>query len=389
MNIKKNKLKSLLSIIISILVVTFNALIIAFPREMIAAAKEGITLSINNVVPSLLPFVIGTNILMGLGVINFIGTLLGPLMLKIFNIPGIGGFAIITGMTSGYPMGSKVVSTIRESQEITKVQAQRLISFSNNSGPLFILGAVGLGMFKNPSVGYFIMIIHYTAALITGFLFRYYKRDKNEIHKLDNKNILKKAYVSMKKAREKDGRNFGQLLGDSIAGSMISMLNIAGFITIFCVLVAAVRIVIFPLLYTFNMSSDFSNNFILGLIEVTNGAKLIASENFTKASVLGVASLISFGGFSIHAQSINFISKTDINIYIYILSKAIHSVITLILGFLLFPFFRFSGDQVIEVFNIYNASAFDNFLFSSMIFIASLTLVFILALFASIKKRGF
>ena len=384
---EKYKLKNFFAIIIPILVVTFNALIVIFPRDMIAAAREGLNLSINNVIPSLLPFVIGTNILMGLGVINFIGTLLEPIMFKIFNVPGIGGFALITGMTSGYPMGSKVVSNLRETKQITKIQAQRLISFANNSGPLFILGAVGIGMFQNASVGYFIMLTHYTSALITGFLFRYYKRDKHDPIIFDKNDMLKKAYTSMKKSKQKDGRNFGQLLGDSVANAMISMLNIGGFIIIFCVLVEVAKITLFPVLHTFNASSDISDSFIIGLIEVTNGAKLLANENFTKVNVLAVAMLVSFGGFSIHAQSINFISKTDISVPLYFVSKTIHSIITLFLGFIIYPFFDFNTNHAVAVFNIYSSEAFNNLIFSSVIFISSITLIFIFAIVSATKKQ--
>lgn len=385
---KKYNFKNLLEIIIPILIIIFNVLIILFPSRMILTAKDGISLWINNVVPSLLPFIIGTNILMGLGVINFIGTLLEPVMYKLFRVPGIGGFALITGMTSGYPMGSKVISNIREDNLITKIEAQRLISFTNNSGPLFIIGAVGLGMFKNNYVGYFIMLIHYGAAIITGLLFRYYKPTEIRIHKTKYKNILKKSYLSMKEAKQKDGRSFGQLLGDSVGNGMQSMLHIGGFIIIFCVLVETIKlthilslfeIIFYFILNTFNISSELFNGFFIGIIEVTNGAKLLATENFTKPYVLAVAMLISFGGLSIHAQSVNYISKTDISIPIYFISKVIHSIITLILGLLIYPFFNFNNIEAISTFNIYtHSSIFNQLIFSSIIFI--LTLVFILVL---------
>lgn len=383
---RKYNFKNLLEIIIPILIIIFNVLIILFPNKMILAAKDGISLWINNVVPSLLPFIIGTNILMGLGVINFIGTLLEPVMYKLFRVPGIGGFALITGMTSGYPMGSKVIANIREKKLINKVEAQRLISFTNNSGPLFILGAVGLGMFKNIYVGYFIILIHYSAAILTGLLFRYYKPIVTKKQKTDNKNILKKAYKSMKEAKQKDGRNFGELLGDSVGNGMQSMLHIGGFIIIFCVLVEAMKLtniigffelMFYPILNTFNISSELFSGFFIGIIEVTNGAKLLATENFTKAYVLAVAMLISFGGFSIHAQSINFISKTDISIPIYFVSKIIHSVLTLILGLIIYPLFNFNTNEAVTTFNMYtHNSLFSQLIFSSVTFM--LTLVFIL-----------
>lgn len=393
---KKYYLKIFLTIIIPILVIFFNFIIIIFPYEMISAAKEGLLLWVNNIIPSLLPFIIGTNILMGLGVINFIGKLIEPIMYKVFRVPGIGGFALISGMTSGYPMGSKIISTIREEKQITKIEAQRLISFANNSGPLFILGAVGLGMFKSASVGYFIMIIHYTSAIITGILFRYYKVSGEIQKNYNNKNLIRNAYISMKSAKDKDGRGFGQLLGDSVGNAMQSMLQIGGFIIIFCVLVEAIKlmniilileVILYPILNIFNISSNVFTGFIVGIIEVTNGTKLIASEEFTRSHVLSVAMLISFGGFSIHAQSINFISKTDINIFVYICSKVIHSLITFVLGFMLYPFFELNRNETVTTFNIYNQSIFNDLFFSSLTFIISILLVLASAIFLNIFIR--
>ncbi len=63
-------------------------------------------------------------------------------MKPIFNVPGIGAYAFIMGIISGYPVGAKIVTEFRKNGECSKVEAERLLSFSNNSGPLFIIGTV-------------------------------------------------------------------------------------------------------------------------------------------------------------------------------------------------------------------------------------------------------
>ena len=56
-----------------------SALII-FPKEAFAASLEGLKLWFEVVMPALLPFLIMAKLLMSLGVVNFIGALLEPIM---------------------------------------------------------------------------------------------------------------------------------------------------------------------------------------------------------------------------------------------------------------------------------------------------------------------
>ncbi len=55
---------------------------------------------------------------------------------------GIGAYAFIMGIISGYPVGASIVTEFRNSGECSKAEAERLLSFTNNSGPLFIIGTV-------------------------------------------------------------------------------------------------------------------------------------------------------------------------------------------------------------------------------------------------------
>ena len=340
-------MKNLYTAIITILIVIFNIVIILSPADILIAAREGLTLWGNNVLPSLLPFVFGINVLLGLGVLGFIGAILAPVM-KLFNVPGIGGFPLIVGFTSGYPIGAKVVSQLREEQQLTKTQAERLISFCNNSGPLFILGAVGIGMFNSESVGYFILSIHYGAALITGLIFRYYKHKETHLALTPGTTIsLKAAYTQMNDNKEK---NFGKLLTDSIHASVQTMLVIGGFIIAFNVILEVITTinlienlgeVLAGLTNMASLSFDLHvfTGVAYGVIEVANGARhLTELGNFTRPVILATACIISFGGLSIHGQAISFLSKTDISIRTYLVSKLIHAGVTLILGLLFFPF---------------------------------------------------
>jgi len=101
-------------------------------------------------------------------------------------------------------------------------------------------------------------------------------------------------------------------------------------------------------------STELFKGLLAGLLEMTNGVKMIAADASSPISSIHIvvaAALISFGGFSIHAQSVNFISKTDIKISAYIFSKITHGLITIIMGALLCPFFNFERSETVTVYN--------------------------------------
>lgn len=62
---------------------------------------------------------------------------------------GVGAYAFIMGIISGYPVGAKIVTEFRKNGDCSKAEAERLLAFTNNSGPLFIIGTIGVSMFGN------------------------------------------------------------------------------------------------------------------------------------------------------------------------------------------------------------------------------------------------
>ncbi|MDR1532388.1 MAG: sporulation integral membrane protein YlbJ [Clostridiales bacterium] len=392
-------MKKLLPFAAPLIIAFFNILLILFPAEMIDAAREGTALWFSNVLPSLLPFVAGINILSGLGFVSFIGTLLTPVMYPLFGVPGCGGFALITGMTSGYPMGAKTTAALRAKGELTTTEAQRLAGFVNNSGPLFILGAVGVGMFGDARAGYLIMAAHYISAVATGLVMKFYGRGSNKealVFKGDFRNfrrssgsLLSAAFRSMRAARNKDGRGFGEILGDSVKNAMETLVTVGGFIILFCVLVRAFELTEVSraagaLFENFTgQDKRIFDGFFYGLIEMTNGTRILAEEPFSKPRFLAAAAVISFGGFSIHCQSINFLSKTDIKISIYLLSKAIHAALAVAAASLLSPFISHNYAGAVYTSLMYNHTMLENMAFSFVMFAVSILALLAAALMAN------
>ena len=88
-------------------------------------------------------------------------------MRPVFNVPGESAIALILGNLSGYPVGAKLACSMLENKQCTKIEAERIIAFTNNSGPLFIVGTVGVSMFYSKEIGLALLASHFLRKRLT------------------------------------------------------------------------------------------------------------------------------------------------------------------------------------------------------------------------------
>ncbi len=120
----------------------FTIFLVLFSKTNLSAAKVGLNLFANSIIPSLFPFFVATELLSYTNFANSLGILFNNFMKPLFNIRGEGSFALIMGIISGYPVGAKIACNFRNNNICSKEECERLLSFTNNSGPLFIIGTV-------------------------------------------------------------------------------------------------------------------------------------------------------------------------------------------------------------------------------------------------------
>ena len=328
------------------LLFTFSILI--FSNSNLEAVKKGISLWATSVVPSLFPFFVATELLMHTNIIYHIGKILNPLMKPLFNIRGEGAFAFIMGIISGYPIGAKIATNFREKNICTKEECERLLSFTNNSGPLFIIGSVGILLYRNTMVGILLFITHLLASLSVGFLFRFWKKNSS-----NNNSSLTQVYTSKK--TQVSLSTLGEILSESIVNSIKSILVIGGFVVIFSSIISIlkssgisyiVKIIITPVFNFINLSPSFIEPIFTGFFEITNGISTISNIACKELSIniLITAFLLGLGGISVLLQVLSITSKSDLSIKPYIYGKLLHGIIAVLYTYLLmnlFPFFNF------------------------------------------------
>lgn len=316
----------------------FTICLVLFSKSNLVAAKEGLLLWANNIVPSLLPFFIATELLSYTNVISKFGKLLNPIMKPLFHVPGIGSYALLMGIISGYPTGAKIVVNLRQNGLCTKEEAERMLAFSNNSGPLFILGTIGITLFGNTLIGMLLLITHILACLSVGLVFRFWKSKKTSYTISSN---------SIKKEKELiHFSNLGDILGKSIMTSIKTVVSIGGFVVLFSVILSILKsshiISIFGNILSSFFSlfgihnSLFGSSFLCGILELTNGIMQISQIPYKAISIniILVAFLLGFGGLSVLLQVYSIIAKSDISIKAYFIGKLLHGIFATLYTFL-------------------------------------------------------
>ena len=340
---------------LALIFLAFTACLLIFSGSNLPAIKSGLQLWATSVVPSLFPFFVATELLMHTNIINIFGRVLNNYMRPLFNISGEGAFAFIMGIISGYPVGAKIASKFRENNICTKTECERLLSFTNNSGPLFIIGTVGILMYQNTGIGILLFITHLLGCLSVGFLFRFWKRNKTDSIANDKKIVNKKtnySYVSNKKTA--NFSNLGEIMAESITNSISTILLIGGFVVLFSSIISILKasgflnvlcMAISPILDFLNIDSSFASGLLTGILEITNGIQSISSIACKKISInlIITAFLLGFGGISVFLQVFSIIAKTDLSIKPYIYGKVLHGIFAAFYTFLfiqIFPFFN-------------------------------------------------
>ena len=334
-------------LILPFVLIIFTICLVLFSKSNLIASKNGLILWANSVVPSLFPFFVATELLSHTNFTYYLGKILNRFMKPIFNVRGEGSFAFIMGIISGYPIGAKIAANFRQNNVCSKEECERLLSFTNNSGTLFIIGTVGISMFGNSTIGLLLLITHILASITVGFIFRFWKYDKKYVSNQNSSYINSNDNISLS--------NLGGIIGNSISNSINTILLIGGFVVLFSVIISILQTsqlldilsnCISPLFNMLHIPTEFCSGFLSGILELTNGLNIICNIHEKKLSIniILASFLLGLGGISILLQVWSVIAKTDLSIKPYILGKLLQACFSALYTFIFlnsFPLFNF------------------------------------------------
>lgn len=342
----KQKLKTLL---LSGITAFIAISLIKYPDQSLEASIRGLNMWWEVVFPSLLPFFITAELLIGFGFVKFIGVLCEPIMRPLFNVPGAGSFAWAMGMASGYPTGAKISARLREEGQLTRIEAERLVSFTNASSPLFIFGAVSVGFFYDVKLGVVLAASHYIGNALVGICMRFYGRsaELNSVKSAKPKTSLLRAFQEMHHTRLNDPRPFGKIVGDAVLNSIQTLVMVGGFIILFSVFtkllyIAGISSIIAFLfqyiLQTLMIPVDLALPLLSGLFEITLGTSLISQNESANLmeKIIVVSFILGFNGLSVQAQVASIIAPTDIRFAPYFFARILHGIFAAVLTVLFY-----------------------------------------------------
>lgn len=269
-----------------------------FVIDLKSIILESSNIWLYNLVPSMLPFYVISDLLINYGLIDILAFLFKKIINKLFNVSENASFVIFFSMFTGFPSSAKYLKNLLDLNYISIEDANKIIRFTHFSNPLFIINVIGNTIIGNKKIGFLILLSHYLSNFIIGFLYR-----KEQTQKITTKRV-------------KNTKSFGSILTTSFINSFDSLLIVLGSLITFKILTS---IIFHYLGFNFIISS---------LLEITQG--LFALKNLTlniELKALIAVAMISFGGFCIHTQVYSILSETKISYKNYFFSRILHVII--------------------------------------------------------------
>ncbi len=136
MILKKSRLLSALQLLFLCLL-AFS--ILRAPADACSYSALALQLWFEKMIPTLFPFMVLSGLIVRLDLGKTIALPVYPLIGSIFRISRTMCTTLLTGFLFGFPLGAKTIAEQYSLGQLSKPQAQYLLSFCNNIGPVYLL----------------------------------------------------------------------------------------------------------------------------------------------------------------------------------------------------------------------------------------------------------
>ena len=359
-----------------------------YPQQAMQAARDGIALCGNVIVPSLFPFFVLSSLVVDLGLAAYLGRALEGVMRPLFRVGGACASAFALGFVGGYPVGAKTAIGLYEKGMCTRTEAERLLSFCNNSGPAFILGVVGAGVFASSRAGVLLYLAHAAASICVGILFRFYTAGEG-------------AGQRGRGARPQfQAQRFSTAFTGAVKNAFASTLNICAFVIFFTVIIRllvlsgflpALAGLLGRLLSPFGLTRAWAQRLLTGALEISSGVSTLTGEGALAGRLSMAAFMLGWAGISVHCQVLSFIGGSGLSVRTYLAGKLLHGGLSALFVGLLArvvpleaPVSAVLADQVASLAEL----EFHTALTVSTVSAWVVLVVFLLAAVAALRKSG-
>ena len=240
--------------------------------------------------------------IVSLGAVHLAMRPFSPLLSFFFHFSEPAGFAFLTGLLCGYPMGAKIIGDLYSANNISFKEAKLLITFCNISSISFLINYVLNKCLNNCIPPWLIILFVYLPPLLTGLFnsrFIKFTNNNNTVHTESTFNSIHATFYSLAKL--------------------------------------SIYIICFNILVNFiiniNKIPVLQKYIIVGLTEITTASLYISTESNFYLKIYLTCSSIILGGLSIMFQSFSFLNNSTLKRY-YVLGKIEHFLIFNIMFFI-------------------------------------------------------
>lgn len=278
------------------------------PGTVRNAVSDGLSLCAKSVIPALFPFLVVSSLLTALGFGEWLSRPLEGFMYPLFRVDGAGASALILGLLGGYPVGARTTAELYQNGTLSRAEAVRLLTFTNNSNPAFLISVLGVGVFGSVRIGAWLWLIHVLGALLAGILLC---RGGSEESR---KAVLRVRFHAP---------SFPTALIDSVRNGLTAILNVCAFVVLFYVLAR-------PLATLPGLLSPA----LTGFVELFSAAPLLpdTGEGFVLA-----AGLSGWSGLSVLCQTMAVTEGSALPMGRYLLGKTVQGLLSAVLAAVLVP----------------------------------------------------
>lgn len=285
--------------------------LLLFPVQALASSKTGLILWFDSLLPTLLPFLIISQLILKTPIISYVQSLIGPLFRKLFHCSDTGAFCMLCGFLCGYPVGARLIALQIQENNLTLPEGQYLLSFCNNVSPMFCISYGILYAIGAKTVLPYLLII-YGSPLFFGLLTR--------------PAVLPDKTAAVKK-QTSSAENLFQLIDVCIIDSFLIMIKLCGYLILFSMISTGILMII-PL------KTPLIPSLVTSFLEITDGLSRVTllPQGIFRTAVCIAA--LSFGGLCCIFQTNSVINGTGLSFTKYILHKVLITLLALLFFFL-------------------------------------------------------
>ena len=290
-----------------------------FPKKVLADSLAGLNLWFHTVLPSLLPFMILSNVLIGANVVSQLMRPFSGFFRHVLGLSPEGGYAWLLGLFCGFPMGARLTGDMYRQHRISREEAVYLLTFANQSSPMFLSTYVVLHGLGDSTLTLPVFVIFYASAFLTSLVFRIRSRRFG-------------LPPSKPKKEVPEQTSYGNLLDTSIMNGFEIITRLGGYIILFSILAGIVLQLPAPL--------RTAAPFLSGLTEITTGIHTISGTTLPlQVKFTAIVCCTAFGGFSTVAQTSCMLNGTGLSIFTYLKGKLVNAAVAGLLCLFVFVVF--------------------------------------------------